>query len=423
MTASPAFGGATVALRRAEAHGLNVGAALPRLATGATVGADDLAAVLHGRVERWSTARTDPTARPVAGALVAGLIPAPANVSDPEVARALHERADLIDRRADELIARAQLSSANWLVWLGEQPDDPARRDAWVAAARTVAAYRERHAITDPDRPLGDADAHTLLQSADRVRAGEAIRALRSPSLNAATQPAPARARDRADSSDPPGTVTTMNRHDVDLVETRRYLVALWKPAAALTSLAGATMAGRDRPRRARPPAWRASRWDRRPRRGTESPWASGSPGPCTAQSPSRGATASRPPGSPTSTTRRSSPAATSSRSPGRSGRPRPGSECGRSTPPTAESPTTGCRPPRPSRKEPSSWYDCPIAARQRFWGICRPASSRRRVATPTPRRDVSRSGRAGRALERARAQDAAARDVVREAERITRQP
>jgi hypothetical protein len=68
-----------VALRRAEAHSLNLGAALQRLATGATVGAEDLAAVLHGRVERWARARIDP-ARPVAGALVAGLIPVPANV-------------------------------------------------------------------------------------------------------------------------------------------------------------------------------------------------------------------------------------------------------------------------------------------------------------------------------------------------------
>jgi hypothetical protein len=38
-----------------------------------------------------------------------------------------------------------------------------------------------------------------------------------------------------------------MNRHDVDFVEIRRYIVALWKPAAALAAVAGATAGAIDR--------------------------------------------------------------------------------------------------------------------------------------------------------------------------------
>jgi conjugative relaxase-like TrwC/TraI family protein len=39
---------------------------------------------------------------------------------------------------------------------LGERPEDPGRREAWNDGVREIHAYRQRHAISDPARPLGE---------------------------------------------------------------------------------------------------------------------------------------------------------------------------------------------------------------------------------------------------------------------------
>ena len=178
VTASPAYSALTVALRRAEAHGLDVDAALPRLVEGAAAGAQDVAAVLHGRVERWATARIDSTVNRQPCASVAGLIPAPMGVADPDVARALSERAALIEHRADALVDRAERAGASWLQQLGAPPQELGQHKAWRVVVRTVAAFRELHDISDPERPLGKAGTGSLRQTADRARVVEAITAV-----------------------------------------------------------------------------------------------------------------------------------------------------------------------------------------------------------------------------------------------------
>ncbi len=171
---SPAYGALSVALRRVEARGLRPEQALPRLVIGAENGAGDLAAVLHARVERWTAAAGRGNGERPAG-LIAGLIPKPSGVTDGEMARALDERADLIEQRADALLDRAQAAGAPWLRALDPPAANADGAKAWRAAARTVAAYRERYDITDPDRPLGTSTRHSTLQAADRVRAAAAL--------------------------------------------------------------------------------------------------------------------------------------------------------------------------------------------------------------------------------------------------------
>jgi hypothetical protein len=115
--------------------------------------------------------------------LIAGLIPAAAAVSDPELRQALAERAALIEQRADALVSRAVAAGGPWIARLGPPPADPAACLLWERAAATVAAYRDRHGITDPANPVGQArGGGQWFRRADRRRAIAAIVAARSAS-------------------------------------------------------------------------------------------------------------------------------------------------------------------------------------------------------------------------------------------------
>jgi hypothetical protein len=98
---SEAYGPLIVALGRAEASGLDVEAGLRSLvAERAPVAVGDVAAVLHHRVEMW-VAAAGPTS--AAGTdLVAGLIPRAVGVTHPDLARALVEREEAMERRSRE---------------------------------------------------------------------------------------------------------------------------------------------------------------------------------------------------------------------------------------------------------------------------------------------------------------------------------
>ena len=169
VTASPAFGALSTALRRAEAHGLNVDAALPRLLDRVDAGTVDLTSVLHQRVERWIEMSGTSTAQ--GRCFVLGLLPAAA-VEEPEMAAALTDRVRLMEQRADELLDRARAATAPWLAQLGREPDNPAEHAAWRARARTIVAYRERHQITDPWSALGTADGRNAQQRREEAIAG-----------------------------------------------------------------------------------------------------------------------------------------------------------------------------------------------------------------------------------------------------------
>ncbi len=105
---SEAFGPLAAELRRAEANHHDVDALLPRLVAARGFGdADDIAAVLHYRVER-ATARpagSGRTRKPPR--LIAGLIPQAHGVTDAEMRAALDEREALIEARADAVLDTA----------------------------------------------------------------------------------------------------------------------------------------------------------------------------------------------------------------------------------------------------------------------------------------------------------------------------
>ncbi len=170
-----AYGPLLAALRDAEARGLDVEATFPKLvAARPLTDADDPAAVLHDRVDRWVAAAA--SRRPAATNLIAGLIPRAVGVTDPNMARALNERDQAMQHRAADLAAHAVESGHVWVRRLCPPPTDPNARDAWMQAISTVAAYRERWGIRDEHRPLGpDSAAKATEALGHRKRAQAAI--------------------------------------------------------------------------------------------------------------------------------------------------------------------------------------------------------------------------------------------------------
>jgi hypothetical protein len=148
---SDAYGPLVAAFRDAEARGLDITATFPRLVRSRELGtAEDVAAVLHDRVTYWAaTASTD--RRPVASRFVVGLIPEALRVTDPDMKRALTERAQAMERRARALAEQAVAGNAAWTRQLGPPPRDPAAREAWLREICTVAAFRDRWTITGRD--------------------------------------------------------------------------------------------------------------------------------------------------------------------------------------------------------------------------------------------------------------------------------
>jgi len=170
---SEAHGPLLAALRDAEARGLDVQTAFPRLVAARPLGdAEDTPAVLHGRVDRWVTAAG--SKRQATTNLIAGLIPRAADVTDPDMARALDERDQAMERRAQELTAEAIKRGQVWVRRLGTPPTDPARRDAWTRAISTVAAYRDRWGIGNDHRPLGPESAVKTIEGVGHRRRAQA---------------------------------------------------------------------------------------------------------------------------------------------------------------------------------------------------------------------------------------------------------
>ena len=174
---SDAFGPLTAELRRAEANNHDVETLVPRLVSARGFGdADDIAAVLRHRVAA-ATARPGGSGRVMRPArLVAGLIPGASGVKDDEMQRALAERADLIDVRADAVLDAAVAESAPCLSALGFEPVEPHAASVWRRAARVVAAYRDRYRVAN-DSALG-APPHSKTQTIDHARADDALRTI-----------------------------------------------------------------------------------------------------------------------------------------------------------------------------------------------------------------------------------------------------
>ena len=169
---SDARGPLLAALRNAEARGLDVEDVFPRLvATRPLEDAEDPAAVMRARVERWAN-----TAGPKRGmntGFIAGIIPKAVGVTDPDMVTALDDRAVAIQHRARELAEHALEHRETWALRLGAPPTDRARHERWLEAVSTVAAYREHWNITDDHRPLGSGGAVRTLESLGHRRRAE----------------------------------------------------------------------------------------------------------------------------------------------------------------------------------------------------------------------------------------------------------
>ncbi len=187
---SGAHGPLLAALRDAETRGLDVETTFPNLvAARPLTDADDPAAVLHGRVDRWVAAAG--RRRQAASDLIAGLIPRAAGVTDPDMARALNDGERAMQRRARDLAEHAVGHNDVWVRRLGTPPPDPVARHAWLDAVSTVAAYRDRWEIGNDNRPLGpESAAKTIEAVGQRRRAQTAIERARQVAGNPTTAPA-----------------------------------------------------------------------------------------------------------------------------------------------------------------------------------------------------------------------------------------
>jgi hypothetical protein len=186
VAASAARGPLFAGLRDAEARGLDVEEALPKLVAGRSLAdAVDVASVLHGRVDRWTHAaggRRRPT-----GHLIAGLIPRVQGVSDPDMARALSERDDAMEQRARSLAEEAIAAGHAWLRPFGSPPSGPANRERWLREVSTVAAYRDRWHIEGHGTlgPAPDREHHEqTAQRAKALAAGKWARAINAPAVD-----------------------------------------------------------------------------------------------------------------------------------------------------------------------------------------------------------------------------------------------
>ncbi|WP_425280767.1 MobF family relaxase [Leucobacter coleopterorum] len=166
------FGALAAELRRAEADGHLVDRLLPRLVQARGLSdADDIASVLHFRLERAVTGRgAGQTARP---RLIVGLIPEATGVTDPEMRAALLERRHLIEARANVLVETALAATGSWAATIGTPPSHAETLSAWQELLVTVAAYRDRYNIDTPD-PLG-AEPDQIAQKIDYQRAHAAL--------------------------------------------------------------------------------------------------------------------------------------------------------------------------------------------------------------------------------------------------------
>ncbi len=167
----------SAAVRRADAYGLDPDAALPKLAVAQPIDPDhDPAKILAARLARWNdhVIQNAPGGLPRQRQLAAGLVPVALGITDPDMHRALAEREDLLEQRAQVLADRAINTQAPWLRHLGRQPDEETAAAQWRRCVQIIAAYRERHDITDSSSPAGDPGTNWT-QTHDHRQATQAV--------------------------------------------------------------------------------------------------------------------------------------------------------------------------------------------------------------------------------------------------------
>jgi conjugative relaxase-like TrwC/TraI family protein len=154
--ASPAYAALLAQLRDAESRGFDIHTELPMLVTGRPFDdAEDVASVLRHRIDRYVTEVGYPG--PLANKLVAGIFPRPIGITNPDVALALNDRADAIEKRARELATIAIEHGDAWVQDFGDAPPTGELYEQWLLEVATGAAYFDRWRIDNPDTLLDDA--------------------------------------------------------------------------------------------------------------------------------------------------------------------------------------------------------------------------------------------------------------------------
>ena len=170
VVASEAFGPLCAELRRAEADDHDVDRLLPRLVAARSLyDADDTAAVLHDRLRHAATHTSSEPHR------IAGIIPAVLSNVPADARAALDRRAELIERRARDNVARALRDGEPWTRHLPPRPPGSGER-AWKDVVIAVAAYRDRYTVTGVGL-LGDPPT-TVTQRDDARRVLALVRTL-----------------------------------------------------------------------------------------------------------------------------------------------------------------------------------------------------------------------------------------------------
>jgi hypothetical protein len=183
VLASASFGPLTAELRRADVNHHDVDRLLPAIVARRSLDdAEDIGAVLISRLQK--AARPKRGSRRPSPKLVVGLIPVADGTMSEEMAKALTERAELMEARAVTLAEKAADDKAVWLKRLGTAPATAtAARRRWLYEVRTVAAYRDRYGV-EGRRVLGE--PKTDAQKHDAARADQAIRRARAIAEDAA---------------------------------------------------------------------------------------------------------------------------------------------------------------------------------------------------------------------------------------------
>jgi conjugative relaxase-like TrwC/TraI family protein len=149
VTTSSAYSSLLAQFRDAERRGFDVDGELSTLVAGRSFDdAEDIASVLHHRIDRYVTDMGYPTPR--VSELVAGVFPRANAITDPDTVVALSDRANAIERRAYELASLAIARGDTWVEDFGGPPESPELYEEWVLEVASGAAYRERWSIDDP---------------------------------------------------------------------------------------------------------------------------------------------------------------------------------------------------------------------------------------------------------------------------------
>jgi hypothetical protein len=141
VRASEAWGPLMAAFREAEACGLDLNRAVTALVQGRTISsADDIAAVLHGRIIKWikSVGNHQEPER------IVGLFSAATGVGEHDMVQALEDRRTLIEQRTRSLALDAIKNRQPWALQFGQPPADHDRREEWLRLLDNIAAYRDR---------------------------------------------------------------------------------------------------------------------------------------------------------------------------------------------------------------------------------------------------------------------------------------